>query len=102
MVLGQVAEYKTDQDLYHVIQLQKIIENIETASKGSATEAEAADAYIRVRSELEEFRAYLNPDTSDSRKSCPILVNESITDWHRSSHHAVPHCEIVSLPGFLL
>ncbi|KAJ4293388.1 hypothetical protein N0V90_008671 [Kalmusia sp. IMI 367209] len=56
----------TDKDLYHVINLQKIIENIETIAREPGSEAEAEEAYIRVRTELEEFRAFLSVDVSDS------------------------------------
>ena len=73
--LGQRAEYRTDKDLYHVIRLQKIIENIESLAGQSSSEAEAQDAYLRVRSELEEFRAFLSADVSDSRE-CPSYSND--------------------------
>ncbi|KAK7189033.1 hypothetical protein DPSP01_004141 [Paraphaeosphaeria sporulosa] len=66
LALGQRAEYRTDKDLYHVIRLQKIIENIETLAKSPGSEAEAEDAYMRVRSQLEEFRAFLSVEVSDS------------------------------------
>lgn len=72
LALGQRAEYRTDKDLYHVIRLQRIIENIESLAREPSSEAEAQAAYIRVRSELEEFRAYLSNDVSDSRKSFSI------------------------------
>ncbi|KAF2685277.1 hypothetical protein K458DRAFT_417339 [Lentithecium fluviatile CBS 122367] len=64
--LGQRAEYRTDKDLYHVIRLQRIIENIESLAGESSSEAEAHAAYVRVRTELEEFRMYLSNDVSDS------------------------------------
>jgi hypothetical protein len=67
--LGQRAEYRTDKDLYHVIRLQRIIENIESLAKESSSEADAHAAYVRVRTELEEFRVYLSNDVSDSSKS---------------------------------
>jgi len=65
--LGQRAEYRTDKDLYHVIQLQKIIENIETIARDPSSETEAEEAYLRVQAELEEFRVFLSADVSDSR-----------------------------------
>ncbi|KAF2469562.1 uncharacterized protein BDR25DRAFT_288469 [Lindgomyces ingoldianus] len=64
--LRQKAEYGTDKDLYHVIRLQRIIESIETLSSSSSSETEAHAAYLRTRSELEEFRVYLCSDVSDS------------------------------------
>ncbi|KAJ4346659.1 uncharacterized protein N0V89_010590 [Didymosphaeria variabile] len=66
LALGQRAEYRTDKDLYHVIRLQNIIENIEKLAKSTGSEADAEDAYLRVRSQLEEFRAFLSVDVSDS------------------------------------
>ena len=69
LLLGQRAEYRTDKDLYHVIRLQRIIENIESLAKEPSSEAHAQAAYVRVRTELEEFRMYLSTDVSDSRKS---------------------------------
>ncbi|KAF1969816.1 hypothetical protein BU23DRAFT_652168 [Bimuria novae-zelandiae CBS 107.79] len=64
--LGQRAEYRTDKDLYHVIRLQKIIENIETLAREQGSETEVQDAYVRVRTQLEEFRVFLSVDVSDS------------------------------------
>lgn len=66
--MGRTGEYRTDKDLYHIIRLQRIIEGIEKISRESNTDAEAHDAYLRVRSELEEFRVYLTQDLTDSRK----------------------------------
>ncbi|KZM26747.1 uncharacterized protein EKO05_0010122 [Ascochyta rabiei] len=65
--LQQKAEYRTDKDLYHVIRLQRIIENIDQIAKAAHhSEAEAHSSYLRVRAELEEFRVYLCSDVSDS------------------------------------
>ncbi|KAF2113637.1 hypothetical protein BDV96DRAFT_601122 [Lophiotrema nucula] len=66
LALRQKAEYRTDQDLYHVIRLQRIIENIETLANQSSSDTEAQAGYLRVRAELEEFRAFLVSDVSDS------------------------------------
>ncbi|KAF2646938.1 hypothetical protein P280DRAFT_465076 [Massarina eburnea CBS 473.64] len=66
LALGQVGEYRTDKDLYHVIKLQQIIENIESLAKDPHSETDAQIAYLRVRDELEAFRVYLNSDFSDS------------------------------------
>lgn len=68
LALGQKAEYRTDKDLYHVIRLQRIIENIESLARESSSKIEAQDEYMRVRGELEEFRIYLSVDVSDSRE----------------------------------
>jgi hypothetical protein len=68
LALMHRAEYRTDRDLYHVIRLQRIIENIESLADQSSSDAEAQAAYLRVRSELEEFRAHLVSDVSDSRE----------------------------------
>jgi hypothetical protein len=68
LALQQKSEFKTDRDLYHVIRLQRIIESIDTIANQSSSEAEAQSSYLRVRSELEEFRAYLCSDVSDSRE----------------------------------
>ncbi|KAF2734371.1 hypothetical protein EJ04DRAFT_247692 [Polyplosphaeria fusca] len=72
LALKQKAEYRTDQDLYHVIRLQRIIENIDSLANQSSSDTEAQTSYLRVRSELEEFRIYLRTggssmsDVSDS------------------------------------
>ncbi|CAI6297322.1 unnamed protein product [Periconia digitata] len=71
MSLGRTGEYRTDRDLYHIIRLQRIIEGIEKISRESNTDAEAHDAYLRVRSELEEFRIYLSHDITDN--NCLIM-----------------------------
>lgn len=101
LILGQRAEYRTDKDLYHVIQLQKIIENIETLVKQQNSETDVEDAYFRVRAQLEEFRAYMNADFSDSRSSKSSLF-QAITDCVRSSVHAIPHRQAISSPGSIL
>lgn len=101
LALGQRAEYRTDKDLYHVIRLQKIIENIETLARSTGSEAEAEEAYVRVRAQLEEFRAFLSVEVSDSRESkFPYLG--LLIDRCRPPFHAIPHCKTVSLPGRLL
>lgn len=69
--LQETAEYRTDKDLYHVIRLQQIIESIDTIATSSSTCTDAQSEYLRVRSELEEFRVYLCSDVSDSRKLSP-------------------------------
>jgi hypothetical protein len=69
LALREQAEYRTDQDLYHVIRLQRIIEGIDKIATASDSDADAQSAYLRVRTELEEFRVYLCSDVSDSRKS---------------------------------
>jgi hypothetical protein len=68
LALRQKAEYRTDKDLYHVIRLQRIIENIDQVARASDSDADAHSSYLRVRSELEEFRVYLCSDVSDSRE----------------------------------
>jgi hypothetical protein len=70
-VLREKAEYRTDKDLYHVIRLQRIIESVDKIANASDSEEDAQAAYLRVRTELEEFRIYLCSDVSDSRKSAP-------------------------------
>lgn len=102
LALGQKAECRTDKDLYHVIRLQKIIENIESLAKSPGLEAEAEIAYMRVRSQLEEFRAFLSVDVSDSRQLHLLCISYSLdTDYPRSTIHAIPHCEAIPLPGRL-
>ncbi|KAF9691281.1 hypothetical protein EKO04_010788 [Ascochyta lentis] len=65
--LQQKAEYRTDKDLYHVIRLQRILENIDQIAKAAHhSDADAHSSYLRVRAELEEFRVYLCSDVSDS------------------------------------
>lgn len=66
--LQQKGEYRTDKDLYHVIRLQRIIEGIDKIATASDSESDAQSAYLRVRSELEDFRVYLCSDVGDSRK----------------------------------
>ncbi|ORY01446.1 hypothetical protein BCR34DRAFT_98070 [Clohesyomyces aquaticus] len=66
LALREKAQYKTDKDLYHVIQLQRIIDGIESLSAPTSSEDEAHAAYLRTRAELEQFRAYLVTDVSDS------------------------------------
>lgn len=68
MALMHKAEYRTDKDLYHVIRLQRIIETVNTLANQSQSDQQAQDAYLRTRGELEQFRAYLVSDVSDSRK----------------------------------
>lgn len=70
--LGQRAEYRTDKDLYHVIRLQRIIENIETLIR-EASEADARASYLRLRGELEDFRTHLTSNFSDSRTASDPL-----------------------------
>lgn len=72
IALGENAEYRTDKDLYHVIRLQRIIEGIDKIATATDSDADAHAAYLRVRTELEEFRVYLCSDVSDSRKSSHI------------------------------
>ncbi|PVI00449.1 hypothetical protein DM02DRAFT_527040 [Periconia macrospinosa] len=71
LALGRAGEYRTDKDLYHIIRLQRIIEGIEKISREFNTDAEAHDAYLRVRSELEEFRIYMDHDLTDNH--CLIM-----------------------------
>ncbi|KAH7135159.1 hypothetical protein B0J11DRAFT_547183 [Dendryphion nanum] len=66
MSLRQNSEYRTDQDLYHVIRLQRIIESIDKLADQSYSDAEAQNAYMQTRAELEEFRRYLQSDVNDS------------------------------------
>lgn len=80
LALQQKSEFKTDRDLYHVIRLQRIIESIDTLASQSSSETEAQSSYLRVRSELEEFRTYLCSDVSDSRKY--LLARAPLT-YHR-------------------
>jgi hypothetical protein len=70
IALREKAEYRTDKDLYHVIRLQRIIESIDQIARASGGE-DPQSAYLRVRSELEEFRVYLCSDVSDSREYSP-------------------------------
>lgn len=77
LALQQKAEYRTDKDLYHVIRLQKIIENIDQISEGGhQSDDEAHSSYLRVRAELEEFRVYLCSDVSDSRMCPETLLSD--------------------------
>lgn len=77
LALQQKAEYRTDKDLYHVIRLQKIIENIDQIAKAAyQSDDEAHASYLRVRAELEEFRVYLCSDVSDSRKKLRTLFHD--------------------------
>ncbi|KAF2871237.1 hypothetical protein BDV95DRAFT_57697 [Massariosphaeria phaeospora] len=64
--LRESGEYRTDRDLYHVIRLQRIIESIETLAAQSTSESQAHAAFLRVRSELEEFRVHLASNVTDS------------------------------------
>ncbi|KAJ4377462.1 hypothetical protein N0V83_000287 [Neocucurbitaria cava] len=64
--LQEKAEYRTDTDLYHVIRLQRIIENIDKLAKSPDSDTDAQAAYLQVRSELEDFRVHLCSDVSDS------------------------------------
>jgi 3-methyladenine DNA glycosylase Tag len=75
LALREKAEYRTDKDLYHVIRLQRIIENVDKIANATDSEADAQAAYLRVRTELEEFRVFLCSDVSDSRKSAPTATN---------------------------
>lgn len=64
--LRQNSQYRTDQDLYHVIRLQRIIENIDKLADQKFSDIEAQNAYLNTRAELEEFRVYLSSDVGDS------------------------------------
>lgn len=66
--LRERAEYRTDRDLYHVIRLQRIIETIDKISTSPGSDEDAQSAYLQVRAELEQFRAHLCSDVSDSRE----------------------------------
>lgn len=101
LLLGQRAEYRTDKDLYHVIQLQKIIENIESLVREQDSEADIEAAYVRVRTQLEEFRALMSVDVGDSRQSDSIQCLPS-TDCIRSPVHAIPHRKIIPVPNRFL
>ena len=72
--MRQKGQYRTDQDLYHVIRLQRIIENIDKLADQSFSDIEAQNAYLQTRTELEEFRIYLSSDVGDSRKSLHVLL----------------------------
>jgi hypothetical protein len=98
LALGQKSEYPTDKDLYYVIQLQRIIENVESFARDARSEADAQVAYERVRTELEEFRVFLTNDVSDSRKSTPTPQYTTIKPF-RYSFHAVPYGKAVFIPG---
>lgn len=103
LALQQKAEYRTDKDLYHVIRLQRILENIDQIAKAAhVSDAEAHSSYLRVRAELEEFRVYLCSDVSDSRKylECGLLV---LTDMYfRFTLHAIPYCKAIPISGRVL
>ena len=103
LALQRKAEYRTDKDLYHVIRLQRILENIDQVAKAAhVSDAEAHSSYLRVRAELEEFRVYLLSDVSDSRTcfECGLL---NVTDiCSRSTVHAVPYRKAVPLSGRVL
>jgi hypothetical protein len=104
LALGEKAEYRTDKDLYHVIRLQRIIENIDKIATATDSEADAHSAYLRVRSELEEFRVYLCSDVSDSRRSSHICRSPicTLSTCSRTSLHAIPYCEALPISCGLL
>jgi hypothetical protein len=78
LALMEKAEYRTDKDLYHVIRLQRIIEGVDKIANASDSDADAQAAYLRVRTELEEFRVYLCSDVSDSRKPSICTPNHRV------------------------
>jgi len=103
LALREQAEYRTDKDLYHVIRLQRIIEGIDKIATASDSDADAQSAYLRVRTELEEFRVYLCSDVSDSRKSNHSCEpNRATKHVPRTPLHAVSHRKIVPIPGCIL
>lgn len=106
LALREKAEFRTDKDLYHVVRLQRIIENIDKIATATDSEADAHSAYLRVRSELEEFRTYLCSDVSDSRKSSHLSnarqVRPSTEHVRRTPLHAIPHSEAIPLSGGVL
>lgn len=75
LALQQTGEHRTDRDLYHVVRLQRIIEKIDTLARQSYSDADAQASFLRTRSELEEFRAYLVSDVSDSREYLDVHVS---------------------------
>lgn len=68
----QKGEYRTDKDLYHVVRLQQIIETIHTLADPAYSEQQAQGAFLRTRSDLEAFRAYLVSNVTESRKSTAL------------------------------
>lgn len=64
--LMRKGDYKTDKDLYHVIRLQQIIENVHTLADQAYSDQQAQDAFLRTRAELEAFRAFLVTDVTES------------------------------------
>lgn len=103
LALQQKAEYRTDKDLYHVIRLQRILENIDQIAKAAhVSDAEAHSSYLRVRAELEEFRVYLCSDVSDSRKylECGLFVLSDV--YFRFTLHAIPYCKAIPISGRVL
>lgn len=103
LALREKAEFRTDKDLYHVIRLQRIIETIDKIATSTGSDGDTQSAYLHVRGELEEFRAYLCSDVSDSRKSGSPELSRSITKPPpRSALHAVSYRQVVSVPGGFL
>jgi hypothetical protein len=119
LALQQRAEYRTDSDLYHVIRLQRIIENTEKLAVAPSSNSEAQSSCFRARQELEDFRSFLvsAQDASDSRKwvdSClrpkflpisdllfmqfhtaKLFLHQVVFFERQLQHDLVPHLEIL-------
>ena len=93
LALQQTSQCQTDKDIYHVIRLQRIIETIDTLANEASSDTEVQSSYLRVWSELEQFRAHMVSDVSDSRKTYSVSVKHMISNiCPRPSVYAIPHC----------
>lgn len=67
--LCEQYEYPTDEHLYYIIRLQRIMEAIEYMTQQHTNGPTARAAVLDLRSQLESFRSHLPFDLGDNRKS---------------------------------
>lgn len=70
--LCEQYEYPSDEHLYYIIRLQRIMEAIEYMTQQHTTGPTARAAVLDLRSQLESFRNHLPFDLSDNRKYFPL------------------------------
>ncbi|KAF2649761.1 hypothetical protein K491DRAFT_610185 [Lophiostoma macrostomum CBS 122681] len=102
LALQQLGEYRTDNDLYHVVRLQRIIENTETLANAPTSDSEAQSSCYRARQELEEFRTFLvsAQDASDNLlfiqfHTAKLFLHQVIFFERQLQHDLIPHLEIL-------
>ena len=79
MSLRDQYEYPTDEYLFHVIRLQRIMEAIDYMTQQNCNGPTAKAATIDLRSQLDSFRSHLPFDLAESRKFSPSYLHSEST-----------------------